>query len=381
MTLDEKLQIAKGRPSGFDYMRLILSVLVVMWHTIVTSYGPEAQSSALSHWRPLIAALLPMFFALSGFLVAGSLERCRSLVSFLGLRLIRIYPALAVEVLLSAFILGPLLTTVPLDSYFTDPKFHRYLLNIFGDIHFQLPGLFLGNPNPDRVNGQLWTVPYELLCYITLAALAALSLTKYRTLFTGAVALLWLSANAVFMYKHGLSTAEPMIVPGYILIFTFLCGIGIYLWRDKLPFNLPLAAVCAVVSAVLMFFPIAGDALVPLPLSYLTVYLGIANPRKFGFLRGADYSYGIFLYGYAIQQAWMSLSPGLHHWYLNALLTLPVATAFAAGSWHFVEKPALKLRNQVYALENHWVRHRERFIQPLLSRLLPPTRISESETL
>ena len=59
-----------------------------------------------------------MFFCLSGFLVAGSLERCRTPISFAGLRIFRIFPALVVEVLLSALILGPLLTHYSLKMYF-----------------------------------------------------------------------------------------------------------------------------------------------------------------------------------------------------------------------------------------------------------------------
>ena len=104
-----------------------------------------------------------MFFALSGFLVASSLERCKTLFTFLGLRAIRILPALAVEIFISALIIGPLFTTEPAKAYFAAPEFHDYFLNILGDIHYHLPGVFAANPS-DAVNGQLWTVPYEMIC-------------------------------------------------------------------------------------------------------------------------------------------------------------------------------------------------------------------------
>ena len=148
-TLEEALVAADGRPSGFDYMRLTLSVAVFVSHSFGTSYG---ESGAEAVWNgpaaALVAAILPMFFALSGFLVAGSMVRCATLVKFLGLRVIRIYPALAVEVLLSALLIGPVLTTVPLTSYFTDPVFFHYLVNVTGHISYYLPGVFADNPVP-----------------------------------------------------------------------------------------------------------------------------------------------------------------------------------------------------------------------------------------
>ena len=97
-----------------------------------------------------------MFFALSGFLVAGSMERTPKLSQFLTLRIIRLVPALAVEVLLCALILGPLVTNKPLWDYFAAPEFWAYFRNIVGDVHFTLPGVFEDNKLPRIVNASLW---------------------------------------------------------------------------------------------------------------------------------------------------------------------------------------------------------------------------------
>ena len=168
-----RLTAANGRPPGFDYMRLGLAASIIILHSVPTTDGTD-HDIFLTPLRPYIRAILPMFFALSGFLVAGSLERSKTMFGFLGLRVIRIFPALAVEVILSAFLIGAAVTTLPFASYFRDPLFLRYLLNIFGVVHFYLPGVFENNPNPRVVNGQLWTVPIELLCYVTLTALVLL---------------------------------------------------------------------------------------------------------------------------------------------------------------------------------------------------------------
>ena len=124
--IKDRLKATNGRPSGFDYMRIVLAVSILLWHTVALSAGASAvHSLPLNILEPFSLLLVPMFFALSGFLVAGSLERSKTLVSFLGLRVFRIIPALGVEVLLSALLLRPLLTTYSLSTYFSDPQFHH----------------------------------------------------------------------------------------------------------------------------------------------------------------------------------------------------------------------------------------------------------------
>jgi peptidoglycan/LPS O-acetylase OafA/YrhL len=118
------------------------------WHTIILSTGSTPLDQAL--WSGpfcfLPAAILPMFFAVSGFLA---------------LRVLRIVPALAVVVVLSALILGPVFTTLPLRRYFTTPEFGGFFLNIVAVAHVTLPGVFEHNPDPRFIASQLWTIPFE----------------------------------------------------------------------------------------------------------------------------------------------------------------------------------------------------------------------------
>ena len=129
-TILTEQQKAEGLTTGFDYLRLGLSVAVLVWHSILLTAGPAAYSGLWSGpFRFIPAAILPMFFALSGFLVTGSLMRT-NIHHFLALRAIRLVPALAVEVTLSALILGVAFTTMPLREYFTSsgilPIFRKY---------------------------------------------------------------------------------------------------------------------------------------------------------------------------------------------------------------------------------------------------------------
>lgn len=340
-----------GRSTGFDYLRLLLATSVIAWHAFGISYGELYTFTVLSGpFRPLVTCILPLFFALSGFLVAGSLYRTRAISTFVGLRALRILPALSVEVILSALVLGPVLTRFPLSSYFRDPVFFRYFLNIVGDIHFRLPGLFAANPIPDVVNGQLWTVPRELQCYLVLTIFALLRITNYRVL---CLVLVVFATIAFFVAKmiigHG-HVEFGHSVPGVILVLSFLSAIVIYQFRDEIIWS-PFLALGSVVLMVTCLSRPDLEYFVGFPAAYLAIYIGLLNPKKIFLIQGADYSYGLYLYGFVIQQSVAQLGQWTHHWYLNLTATLALASLFAAFSWNFVERPALGLKTYLPMVE------------------------------
>ncbi|MEI9982829.1 MAG: hypothetical protein WDN69_06215 [Aliidongia sp.] len=71
------------------------------------------------------------------------------------------------------------------------------------------------------------------------------------------------------------------------------------------------------------------------------------------FARIGDYSYGLYIYGYAIQQTYAYLFPSHRIWWLNVAVSLPIAFVCATLSWHLIEKPALDNRKiAVRAVDN-----------------------------
>jgi len=341
MTIAQRFETVKWHPTGFDYLRIALALGVIVWHSFGLSYGRQyAHELALSFAGVLEAPIVPMFFALSGFLVAGSLER-NTLPVFLGLRALRIIPALAAEVCLSALILGPLLTMDATRLYFADPKFGAYFLNIVADIHYLLPGVFHGNPYPDIVNGQLWTVPLESKCYIALAGLAILGIAKRRYFFLAAA--ITLSLGLWYLHRGQASDSAPLVVG-------FMAGVAIFRFKNVIPWNRWLALASLVLMIIAFRLP-GGVYFAGFPTAYLTVWVGLLNPRKIWLIKGADYSYGLYLYGFVIQQAIASLLSWSHQWYWNLLLAVPGTALFAALSWTFVEKPALRVREMLPSLE------------------------------
>ena len=341
VTLASRLEAAGNRPSGFDYLRVGLAVSIILWHTVFVCYGAAAEAPFWSGWtRPLVFALVPSFFALSGFLVAGSLTRNR-LPAFLTLRALRIYPALAVEVLISALIIGPALTTVSLGEYFASPTFHSYLLNAAGYIHYELPGVFLDNPAGRTVNQQLWTVPYELECYIAITVLVLLGILRRPALLALAILVMTLHS----MGKDQTDLLVQAVPPGRVLILTFLSGVLAHLWRHRIPAH-PVVFLAALAASWVLLGNKDTATVSAVPVAYVTIWLGLCNPRRNILIAGADYSYGIYLYGFAVQQAVAYLLPEYRIWYVNAAISLVVAGGFAWLSWHYVELPVMRRKDK-----------------------------------
>jgi len=353
-SIGDALANAGFRPSGFDYLRTGLSFLVVLSHAPVVSGGAElAEKMWNGPLEGFLKLILPMFFALSGFLVAGSMERCRTIISFAGLRLVRIYPALSVDVLISAFIIGPIVTTVSLVSYFQDPLFFKYLVNVTGHITYFLPGVFATNPFPDVVNGQLWTIKWELMCYIVLIALMLVGAKRFPGVVLSGF-IIFMSLCIVDEIRDGtyVFRSAGSHVDGKVLVLNFLAGVIGHQYRGKIPKSLYLgAAALALAYATLSFFP-AGDYLAILPAAYLTIYLGVLNPPGKWISKLANTSYGVFLYGVAIQQFVAYMIGGAHPWWLNVAIALPLSVFIGFLSWHLVEAPIMRHRSIVFRIED-----------------------------
>ena len=341
-SLADRLAAGEGHPRGFDYLRLVLAFCVVGFHSFTTIHDVAADHLLWrSAWRPILRLFLPMFFALSGFLVAGSLARSASLVEFLARRVLRLMPALVAEVLLSALVLGPLLTAYPLSRYFADHAFLAYLLNAVGVVHFALPGVFLHNPRPGLVNGSLWTLPFEGICYALLTVLSLLGVVRRR----GLVLALTVAASVGLAIAAARQGGVIWAPPGSFLVVCFLAGVALFQYREKIPADPRLFILASAVSLLLL----AVDQLTllaPLPLAYATVWLGLTRPPA-SMAVGGDYSYGVYLFAYPIQQAIVAIWPAAGSPLAVFLLAAPLSLAYAVFSWRCIERPILRRKSAI----------------------------------
>jgi peptidoglycan/LPS O-acetylase OafA/YrhL len=361
--LDENRNIGPG----FDFLRVFLALSIVSFHawTVTNQYFAPHNWDATPVWI-IHYTLVPMFFALSGFLISASAGRL-SLKNFLINRGMRIVPALAVDTLVCALIIGPIFTTEPLRHYFFSRGFGVFFFNIIGWVHFTLPGVFTTHAVPE-VNGSLWTVPFELACYALASGLIILRLIKNK-LAVPLFLLAYLSLSVVLAATglvaripwHWLSACVSVafIEHEAQAVTAFLFGIVAFQLRDRIIYSPWLFATSVfIVLGIAFLFPsmAAGQApalrflLMP-AIVYMTIFIGLTKMPLPKFFHTGDYSYGIYLYHQPFLQIIITLFPAAalapHTGPLFTLFAgLPLIFGAAWLSWHLVEKPLLAMRRR-----------------------------------
>jgi peptidoglycan/LPS O-acetylase OafA/YrhL len=121
------------------------------------------------------------------------------------------------------------------------------------------------------------------------------------------------------------------------------------LYADRVRLNGWLAAGCMALG-MLLILDARLSFLAVLPIAYATVYVGMLNPHKSGLLFTGDYSYGLYLFAFPIQQALVHLYPAYSWWGVNAAVTLVVSFSYAALSWWLIERPILSRKQWVSAI-------------------------------
>lgn len=328
--------------NNFDAIRLFAAYAVVVSHHFALSRLPEP---SVFTFHSLGGLGVVIFFSISGYLVAQSWDRDPHLWRFTARRFLRIWPGLLVTLALSALVLGPIVTTLPLDEYLRD----RHVWSSFGilwlDVQPRLPGIFLTSPLPEIPNGALWTIPIEVKCYIALAVLGLLGIFRRPRLFALLVA-------GLAVYVYGIYDTERVIAAGGKRLFKwefatfFFTGALLHYFHA---FWAPasrqvLIAAVLILGAALSFWAerplVACWLLVP----FLVIAIGLrSTPVLCRFGRFGDFSYGIYIYGFPVQQTVLWALPELP--FLHSLaMTILMTTALACASWHLVEKRALRLK-------------------------------------
>ena len=343
--------LATGRDNNLNLLRMVAASMVLFSHSYaLTGHMLEEPLVVASRQRTDAATIgVVVFFAISGFLIAQSLARRRSLYAYAVARALRLVPGLVLAKVLCVFVVGWDATSLASLAFWQHEDTWRFLLGTpFFGIRDYLPGVFTGNPYPRAVNGSLWTIPVEAWCYAGAAVLAASTIMRRRLVFTimGIIALVVYSLFPINV-QSWLPSGGVGTIPG--LVFSFLLGAWLLACGRLVPVSLWLAA--AVVALlivtrmpVLVFY--AGIGYVALVLAY--------HPRlRFRpYLRVGDYSYGTYLIAFPVQQflVWrFGVAQPLSLFVLALLTTLPLAMI----SWHSVEKPALAMKTRAAAWRPH----------------------------
>lgn len=323
------------RRNNFDVLRLVAALSVIFSHAFLLAENSQAHDPLmiLTGGQTILGLVgVFMFFTISGYLISQSYETTRSAPVFLAKRALRIFPGLIACLLVCAFAIGLTVSRLPASGYLTRPEPYLFVLhNAVLDIDYnRLPGVEFWHGNIGGiVNGPLWSLPCEALLYLMLCGLGlcrVLTLPVSALLVAVGVVCLWFDTS-------GETPGSTLWLLGF-----FASGMCCYRLRQRglIRGRWALLALAGLVLSVparvfLPAFPVFG--------SYLIIWLAL-NPRlpSIRAARFGDLSYGLYIYGWPIEQCIVYASGGTAPWWAVFLIGTAVAVPTAFLSWHLVEK-------------------------------------------
>ena len=128
--------------NNFDALRLFGALCVLISHQYALSGLSEPRFMT---FQTLGGLGVYVFFILSGYLVSQSWASDSCVWRFCARRMLRIWPALAVVIAVSALLVGPLLTNQNLIEYYSSPLTAAYFRGLYFYIQYDLPLVFPDN--------------------------------------------------------------------------------------------------------------------------------------------------------------------------------------------------------------------------------------------
>ena len=327
------------RQDNFLLLRIIAALAVIYGHSFALAPAAGAVDVFARNGWPMYSGdmAVAMFFVISGFMVSGSYLARRDLFEFAKARLLRIVPALALLVVLCAYVLGPLLSTLGVADYVGHPDTFAYVwknLRFSSGLAWHLPGVFEEHAR-HTVNGSLWTLPAEMRMYVLTAALGVFGLLASRKL--GTAVLLALLALGRWHPEYFPLHDDWVRLAGF-----FALGVLVQLHKARLHVTHSAMLMLLFLTYISMRTQ-SAPILFALCLTYFCFWFAYRTPVWAKLERGGDPSYGIYLWGWPMQQVVVALLPSLSPW-CNFLLAGLLATAMGYLSWWGLERWALRLK-------------------------------------
>lgn len=325
--MNKQKVILNNQINGMNYnacvLRFVAAIMVIISHAFALTTEGDDWIMAITNGQMTMGGFaVSIFFAFSGFYVTRSIKKHKDgMISFMWARVKRLLPSLALVIFVLTFVVGPIMTDLSLGEYFSNFGTYKFLANaVFVPVH-ELPGVFANNEVLHTVNGALWTLPVEVLCYISLVIVWKMKLLeKNRGIILGILVALGVAGIAVLAKLTGVELLSSMISP----VVCFYVGCLIYIYADKITVEwakifaeiviFVVAAICGVLGYI---------ACISLPcIVLLFIYSGDYAPKGTKIL--GDISYEMYLVGFPIQQAIISLFGGTMNPYLNMAIAIPI---------------------------------------------------------
>lgn len=344
--------------NNLGFIRFFAACMVIFSHSYALS-GTGIVDPLKKHTDHMsIGGLaLAIFFVISGYLITASYLRSLSNFRYITSRILRIFPALFLCLLITIFFIGPLITNHSVKEYLTDTNTYKYFYNLFlYPVVYELPGIKFSNSfYGEVVNGSLWSLSYEFTLYLIILILGSLNkLNKNIGLFIFILLVVFYS-----LYLFNIISLDYLIPYIRIQINTFIffsiyffSGSLYFFWDNEIDYTNIRFFLFLLISIVSLIngslFVISSFFTLP----YIVFHIAKnKKARLHNFNAYGDFSYGIYIYGFLIQQLLFWFNKGNMHHHINFILSLPFAVIMGFFSWHLIEKRALKLKPKV--MKNH----------------------------
>ena len=346
------IDYAEPGKNSYGIARLLAALAVIFSHATVIIGGADVHEplEVLTGY-PLGVHAVHLFFILSGLMVTASFERSTTIFAFIWARILRIYPAMIV-VVISCIILGGLFYTSAEQSDYWSLEnvggyFTRGMLLIGGGAH--MIGVFDNNPIPHEINAPLWTLKYEVVCYISLVISLGLAHKFFppekRQKIVLTIIGIILIAAVLIRFNPPLYDDSSHFDHLVRMAFAFYLGCLAWMLRARFVLSARIAAGLLVLAVIFTYFAL------PLKEQFQTIFVGygvlwlghFSTGKVQRFIDKQDYSYGVYIIGFPVQQSLVQFYPSMtamENFMIATLITL----ALAALSWNIIERPALRLK-------------------------------------
>jgi peptidoglycan/LPS O-acetylase OafA/YrhL len=335
------------KKNNFDFLRLLFASLVIITHSYILSGLTAGDWLYRVSNKQLSFSDIGVkgFFIISGFLIFQSLERSDSLIDYYWKRVLRLFPALAV-VLLLTILLAPFVYQNSL-PYIQNKAMWTYVPNnlVLYRTQYAISGVFDNNKYRWTINGSLWTIPYEFTMYVLLSFLFFFrkNAVFVKSLLIGAFSLL-VVGNIFFFEQLGKHN--------FILAGKWLLDLGAFFLAGSVLASLGIAR-----KKYFYFFAIIAGAVVLISLKdnyfdqckfftlpIIIIFFGLRSTLVLNAIgdKVGDLSYGIYIYAFPVQQTLV------YYFNLDCLqlffYSLIISAGFAYLSWHLIEAKALRFK-------------------------------------
>lgn len=341
--------VSKDRNNNLDIMRFIAALLVIGSHAVPISMGAE-YSDIISQWTDgrlsFGAIAVGIFFVTGGYLIARSAERKKTVKSFFQARCVRIFPQLIFVTVMLGLVIGAFLSSLAPAEYYTNTGTWKYLLNGIFFLQHDLPGVFTDNIYGTTVNGPLWTLPVEFMCYIMCFVAYKMQIMTQKVFkFTIPVAIILAIISTCFCSNFMITVIRPVLL--------FYIGMGLYVYRSKVimsyqvgVLSILLFCVCILlrvdILAMYLFFP------------YMVYYIAFGLKYKcINFGKKGEFSYGMYLWGWPAGQVICMLFGGQMNWWVNAVFASLAAIALGVVNYYVIDCNVNKFQKKIASKQSY----------------------------